>query len=153
MKIITIMLIGFPLAINATAIDSSMLERSADKTILPSPYIVYFIENYGVVNHSYPGAEQKMLPTDNSYSGTPGCYLACYSHGQGIYPIDKNTQVMGQFRVEGSYVGRVCQPKGYGNNNLNNIELFKQLCAQKIGTCKTENCWAAGDTGGWFGIK
>jgi hypothetical protein len=121
--------------------------------LLPSPFPVYVIENQGVVNHPYPGAKKVLLPTDNSYSGKSGCYVACYSHRSGIYAVSPDISVMGQVRVPGEYIGRICQPKAYEWQDISQAEAFSQLCAQKIKGCAAGDCWAGGDTGGWFGIQ
>lgn len=126
---------------------------NANKYLLPSPFPVYVIENYGVINHPYPGAVKRMLPTDNSYTQAPGCYIACYSHKAGIYAVSSTIYVMGQVRVGGEYKGRVCQPDGYQNQDISAMSSFKKLCSRKITSCKNIECWAGGDTGGWFGIQ
>ncbi|PJE11705.1 MAG: hypothetical protein CK430_08640 [Legionella sp.] len=125
----------------------------ANKNLLPSPYPVYVIENRGVINHFYPGAVKLMLPTDNSYTAAPGCYIACYSHKPGIYAVSPTINVMGQIRVEGSYNARICQPKGFENIDISADNSFKRLCSKKLDSCKSIECWAGGDTGGWFGIQ
>ncbi|STX38696.1 hypothetical protein [Legionella feeleii] len=128
-------------------------ENTANKYLLPSPYPVYILESEGVINHPYPGAIQRMLPTDNSYNQVPGCYIACYSHSPGIYEVGPNISVMGQIRVRGVYLGRICQPHGYKNQDISAAGEFKRLCSQKIDACRATECWAGGDTGGWFGIQ
>ncbi|WP_347252085.1 hypothetical protein [Legionella sp.] len=129
------------------------LNQIANKTLLPSPFPVYVIQNSGVINHPYPGATKLMLPTDNSYTKSPGCYIACYSHQPGIYAVSPTINVMGQIRVSGSYQVRVCQPTGYENKDISAADQFKRLCSQRIASCKNIECWAGGDTGGWFGIQ
>ncbi|ASQ46148.1 hypothetical protein [Legionella clemsonensis] len=121
--------------------------------LLPSPLPVFVLGNSGVVNHPYPGSKRALLPTDNSYTDAPGCYIACYSHVKGIYPVSPSIYVMGQIRVKGQYQGRICQPEGYLNKDISAVNQFKQLCSQKIPGCKNIECWAGGDTGGWFGIQ
>ncbi|STX30010.1 Uncharacterised protein [Legionella beliardensis] len=126
-----------------------------DKDLLPSPFPVYVIPNAGVVNHPYPGAQAVLLPTDNSYTGSPGCYLACYSHQPGVYAVSPSISVMGQIRVKGSYNNnsRMCEPDGYLNKEISAEQYFKDLCNHKIASCQNASCWAGGDTGGWFGIQ
>jgi hypothetical protein len=121
--------------------------------LLPSPYPVYVIPNQGVVNQPYPGTSKAMLPTDNSYTSAPGCYIACYSHNPGVYSVGPNIYVMGQVRTKGQYSSRVCQPQGYEGKDISAANSFKQLCAAKIASCRDFSCWAGGDTGGWFGIQ
>lgn len=126
---------------------------SENTQLLPSPYPVYILPNHGVVNQPYTGTTKAMLPTDNSYTSAPGCYIACYSHNPGIYSVGSNIYVMGQVRTKGQYVNRVCQPAGYESKDISAADSFKQLCAAKIATCRDYSCWAGGDTGGWFGIQ
>lgn len=69
-----------------------------NKQLLESPFPVYLLPNNGVINHPYPGAMPALLPTDNSYKEAPGCYIACYSHNKGVYPVTNTIFVMGQVR-------------------------------------------------------
>ncbi|WP_420324121.1 hypothetical protein [Legionella birminghamensis] len=124
----------------------------ANRNLLPSPFPVYVIEGQAVINHPYPGALKVELPTDNSYTGQPGCYIACYSHTAGAYAVSPDISVVGQIRVPGSYASRICQPSGFENKDISKEGQFKQLCSSKIPACKG-GCWAGGDTGGWFGIQ
>ncbi|WED44557.1 hypothetical protein [Legionella cardiaca] len=133
--------------------DVSSTSMNPNKMLLPSPFPVYILENNGVINHPYPGAIPAALPTDNSYTDAPGCYIACYSHFKGVYPVAPSIYVMGQIRVKGQYLDRICQPEGYVNRDISAADSFKQLCSQKIASCKEIECWAGGDTGGWFGIQ
>ncbi|RUR12626.1 hypothetical protein [Legionella sp. km772] len=126
---------------------------TSDTELLPSPYPVYVIPNQAVINHPVAGASKSSLPTDNSYTDSPGCYIACYSHNPGVYAVGPSIYVMGQIRVKGSYVNRICQPAGFLNQDISKAFSFKQLCSEKISTCTPNNCWAGGDTGGWFGIQ
>lgn len=127
--------------------------QNPNKELLPSPFPVYVIEGSGVINHPYPGAKKVLLPTDNSYTDYPGCYIACYSHNSGAYAISATISVMGQIRVKGEYEARICQPDGYKNQDISASYQFKQLCSEKIPSCSNNSCWAGGDTGGWFGIQ
>jgi hypothetical protein len=111
------------------------------------------MQNQGVVNHDYPGAMKVLLPTDNSYTASPGCYVACYSHTKGLYSVGPNIYVMGQIRTKGKYIQRICQPEGFVNKDISAAAQFKQLCSEKIAACKDSSCWAGGDTGGWFGVQ
>ncbi len=135
------------------AFGAPMTNSDVNKSLLPSPFPVYILGNSGVINHPYPGAERALLPTDNSYTMTPGCYIACYSHNQGVYPVASDIYVMGQIRVPGEYVARICQPEGYKGVDISKSDKFKFLCSEKLKECKNNTCWAGGDTGGWFGIQ
>lgn len=138
-----------PMAIYA----GTNIPQDPDTALLSSPFPVYIFENVGVVSHPYPGAVQALLPTDNSYTAAPGCYLACYSHQPGIYKVATDIFVLGQVRVAGKYANRICQPTGYEGKDVSSVATFKQLCSDKIPSCKNIECWAGGDTGGWFGIQ
>ncbi|MDR3501816.1 MAG: hypothetical protein P4L79_04460 [Legionella sp.] len=140
--------IGLCMITQAFAVESS----GPNNTLLPSPYPVYVIKDAGVVNHSYPGATQVLLPTDNTYAGSPGCYIACYSHSPGLYMVSPTISVMGQVRVRGKYMIRICKPEGYQNMDISKSDQLKGLCTEKIKGCSNNLCWAGGDTGGWFGI-
>ncbi|BCA95775.1 hypothetical protein TUM19329_21360 [Legionella antarctica] len=135
------------------ALDGPLSLLNANKDLLPSPYPVYVINNSAVVNQPYPGAVKVLLPTDNSYTEAPGCYIACYSHKTGVYSVSPSISVMGQIRVKGQYISRVCQPDGYQGKDISAEPMFKLLCAKTIPNCDDEGCWGGGDTGGWFGIQ
>ncbi|KTC90265.1 hypothetical protein OQJ18_04715 [Fluoribacter dumoffii] len=152
MKRIILSSIGL-LFIAQSALGLPMANSDVNKTLLPSSFPVYILGDDGVINHPYPGADRAILPTDNSYTMAPGCYIACYSHNRGVYPVAPDIFVMGQIRVQGEYLGRICQPKGYKGMDISKAEKFKFLCSEKFNTCKNNTCWAGGDTGGWFGIK
>ncbi|MGL5742799.1 MAG: hypothetical protein ACRCXC_09780 [Legionella sp.] len=124
-----------------------------NKTLLPSPFPVYPLNGGGVINHPYPGATQVLLPTDNSYTMAPGCYIAFYSHQHGVYPVSPDISVIGQIRVKGEYSARICQPDGYKNQDISRAWYFKMLCGQKFTVCRNNTCLAGGDTGGWFGVQ
>jgi len=99
------------------------------------------------------GGDHKVLPTDNNFKNSPGCYIACYSHGKN--GVGGNIQVFGQVRVPGHYQQRVCIPTDYENVDISAVQKFKDLCNQTFDTCKNAEggCWAGGDTSGWFGIQ
>lgn len=124
-----------------------------NQMLLPSPLPLY-TQNGVVVNHPYPGFSPVQLPTNNDYTASPGCYIACYSHDaqQSIYRAGNNIYVNGQVRVAGDYNNRICIPTGYVNEDISKAVKFKQLCGARIKSCANNGCWAGGDTGGWFGI-
>lgn len=144
---------GILLFSQSFAIEIPVDNQSSNTNLLPSPFPVYIIEGSGVINHPYPGAKQVMLPTDNSYTESPGCYIACYSHNPGLYAVSPSIYVLGQIRVKGEYDARVCQPDGYKGQDISAADKFKLLCTEKIPACTNNSCWAGGDTGGWFGIQ
>ncbi|STY29263.1 Uncharacterised protein [Legionella wadsworthii] len=145
--------IGLLVFNQAFSLNDPLKSFDENKTLLPSPYPVYTMENNGVMNHPFPGGVSSFLPTDNSYTLSPGCYIACYSHHQGIYSVAQDIYVMGQIRVPGQYQARICQPSGFKGMDISRMSQFKLLCSEKIDTCKNNQCWAGGDTGGWFGIQ
>lgn len=117
--------------------------------LLPSPFPVY-TNNKIVINHPQEGFTKKLLPTNNDYTGHPGCYIACYSHQQknSIYPVGKDIYVMGQVRLPGNYFNRVCVV----NPTQEKLMSPTESCNQKISSCHN-HCWSGGDSGGWFGIQ
>lgn len=129
-----------------------------NRMVLPENYRVYVLGKT-VLNHPapgpFPGFQAKVLPTVNFYKGDPGCYIVCYSHNatNGIYPVTNTIFVNGQIRVPGYYQGRVCQPYRYVNQDISKANALKYLCQKYIPSCQQGNCWAGGDSGGWFGIQ
>jgi hypothetical protein len=130
------------------------LVTTASQTLLPNPFPVYVKDNQ-VVNHPYSDFAPKLLPTVNTYTKNPGCYVVCYSHEAkgSVYAVGNNVYVHGQVRVPGTYVNRICLPKGYEGVDISSVNAFKKLCSMEIKSCKGVDCWAGGDSGGWFGIQ
>lgn len=128
--------------------------RRANATLLPSAFPVY-VKNNVVVDMPRPGFTKKILPTINSYGYSPGCYVACYSKDKqgSVYSIGHDMYAMGQVRVNGLYIGRICQPQGYFFKDISNVSSFKKLCSKTLPGCTGNKCWADGDTGGWLGIQ
>ncbi len=125
-----------------------------DSTLLPQEFKVYYNEKVIVANQPFQGSTEKVLPTRNEFQGTPGCYIACYSHeeNQSIYPIGNNIFVMGQIRVAGHYTNKICQPTGFEDKDISAEQEFKFKCEKVFpDKCTKSSCWAGGDTGGWFG--
>jgi hypothetical protein len=125
-----------------------------NKAILPANFKVYVRDNV-VVNVSYPGFEEKTLPTVNEFIGYPGCYVAAYSRRKekSVYSVGGGIYVMGQVRAPGSYQGRICLPVGYEKVDISADFNFKLFLAKVLPSACEEGCWAGGDTGGWFGIQ
>lgn len=128
-----------------------------NRVILPNNFPVYVLGTT-VLNHPAPGPrpgfQKKILPTDNRYQGYPGCYVVCYSHNDkhSVYSVGNNIFVKGQIRVPGHYEKRICHPQSFRHKDISRSVYFKNLCDRVIKACH-HNCWAGGDTGGWFGIK
>ena len=125
-----------------------------NKAILPANFKVYVKDNV-VVNVSYPGFEERTLPTVNKFIGYPGCYVAAYSRRKekSVYSVGGGIYVMGQVRVRGSYQERICLPVGYENADISADPQFKLMIAKVLPSACKEGCWAGGDTGGWFGVE
>jgi len=124
----------------------------ASRTLLDKEFKVY-TNGSVVINHPAPGFTEKVLPTNNNYAAAPGCYMACYSHEQdkSAYGLRDNIYVMGQVRVPGKYQGHICMASRYASE-VSNAQAFKDLCNRTFADVCNGNCWAGGDTGGWFGI-
>lgn len=128
-------------------------EFEGNKNLLPNEFKVYYKENTSISDIPFEGATEKTLPTHNTYSGTPGCYVTCYSRKekQSIYPLNNHTYVMGQLRLPGQYNGAQCQPTGFENRDLSGLGRFKDMCEKEFPTqCAHSSCWASGETGQWF---
>ncbi len=123
-----------------------------DYRLLPDPFPVW-TGNFGVINHGGAGGTERMLPTNNNDNAKPGCYVACYSGKKAgaVYGVAPNIFVHGQFRTKGHYENRICRPLRYEKADISRSEKFRVLCKQRVKTCGND-CWAGGDTGGWFGI-
>jgi hypothetical protein len=93
------------------------------------------------------------VPTDSRFAGTPGCYIACYSHRAeaSAYPVGGDTYVHGLVRVAGHYEGRICLPTGHETADISvPTSPFSAQCTAVIPSCRG-GCWAGGDTGGFLG--
>lgn len=125
----------------------------ANEALLPEALSIY-TNGTTVINHPEPGFTEAILPTVNLFKGTPGCYIACYSHqkNNAVYNTEDNFYVLGQVRVAGKYKARVCEPTNFSGKDISANDAFKAICSEKISGCLGSHCWAGGDTGGWFGI-
>ncbi len=43
-------------------------------------------------------------------------------------------------------------PTHVENPDISALQSFKELCSHQVPSCKDMECWAGGDTGGWFGV-
>lgn len=123
-----------------------------ENNMLPEDFRVYVGEG-SVINHPVPGYEERILPTVNRYQSNNGGYIAIYSHNasQGVYSVGDGIYVIGQIRLQGKYIGIIFHPTGYEGQYISATEDFKQLADETFSACQGD-CWAGGDTGGWFGI-
>ncbi len=122
--------------------------------LLPEAFPVY-VNEMVVINHPEVNFIEKVLPTINLYKGTPGCYIACYSHQEqnSVFPVGDQIYVMGQVRIAGKYAVRNCEPTNFAGKDISANDIFKAICNEKIKACEGAHCWAGGDTGGWLGIQ
>lgn len=153
-----LIILTFPLTLLALSFTAPSQDDEiinfANTHLLPDQFVIYTNGN-GAINHPVPGFMKKILPTNNDYKGMPGCYISCYSHSKeaGIYRVSSTIYVYGQVRVPGKYDDRNCIPTGYRHKDISAEKSFENLCTEKISGCKTNHCWAGGETGGWFGIE
>ena len=133
--------------VNADSIDE------ANKILLSNPYMIYS-NGSQVLNHPAPGFIAQDLITINLYKGSPGCYVACYSHqgSDSVYMVSDNTYVLGQVRIAGKYSNNKCEPINFSTKDIGADDGFKKLCTEQISACAQNKCWAGGDTGAWLGI-
>jgi hypothetical protein len=146
--------LGFQILQASTLIQQDKMENNIDREnwMLPEDFRVYVGEG-GVINHPVPSYQEHILPTVNRYRGKDGGYIAIYSHNasQGVYSVGEGIYVIGQIRLQGKYIGRIFHPTGYEGQDISAVEEFKRLADETFSACQGD-CWAGGDTGGWFGI-
>ncbi|MEH1800134.1 MAG: hypothetical protein V7L13_13395 [Nostoc sp.] len=143
-----------------------LLQFNIDAGLIKDPYIIskldHIIKSGNVPQSSVTTIDpnQYILPNDfsiptvNDFIGSPGCYIAAYSHQKEMSAssVGGDIYVMGQVRVPGHYEGRICQPKGYEGQDISSLDYFKELFDQKLPkVCINKSCWAGGDTGGFVG--
>lgn len=126
---------------------------SPNKTVLPDEVKVYYSEKVGLSRKAFNGGTEKVVPTNNDYKDSPGCYLFCVSKNakHSAYPISDKVYTMGQVRVAGHYMNGLCIPKGYGDKDVRKAKEFKELCEKSFPEkCEKESCWADANTSQWF---
>lgn len=128
-----------------------------DDMRLPDDIKVYYSKKVGLTNHAVKGAKAEVLPTNNEYTASPGCYIACYSSNKdiapklGAYPVDGNTYIMGQVRVKGHYRDGLCVPSGYENKSVHGSKEMKEACEKSFpAMCEKGTCTVNGKTSQWF---
>ena len=119
--------------------------------ILQKHFLVY-IRNSQVANSPSPGALEYLLPTNNQYANNPGCYIACYRKNKGVYSPSYGTYVVGQIRIQGLYnkQSNLCQPLMKEKFDFSHSEKYNKLCNHDFPACEKTQCWAGGDTIGWY---
>jgi hypothetical protein len=102
--------------------------------------------------HERMGTTSVDVPVVDKVKEGSSCHLACYSHNeQALYPVGGNIYVNGLVKVSGRYSGRICLPSGAEDQDISAMQSFKDLCEKKVLSCAQGDCWAGGDTGGFFG--
>ncbi|MBN4003833.1 NB-ARC domain-containing protein [Nostoc sp. LPT] len=136
------------------------------KKLMASPDGKKIVQVLGL-SHSDPNrkilpADFSALPTVNEFVGSPGCYIAAYSHQQqgSAYSVGSNIYVMGQVRVSGSYQQtrdgiNICVPNGYTiDSDISADKALNQKFSKTLPeTCKDDSCWAGGDTADFLGRR
>lgn len=153
---ITIWALAFAVSLMSLSFEAQARRQLTPQDMLPEDFRVYTYGSSGVINHPDQGTQERILPTSNLFTGSMGCYVACYTHNQrnGVYPVSDDIFVASQIRVKGGYTGRICKPYGYERSDISASAMFKTLCEQQFpGKCAGKSCWAGGDTGGWYGIQ
>lgn len=72
------------------------------------------------------------------------CSIACYTEKDGQY------SVAGYYLNKGKYEGRICRPDNFAGDISSKDSTYSKKCAS-LPNCKTNICWAGGDTGGFIG--
>ncbi len=73
------------------------------------------------------------------------CAIACYTN------LNNEYAVAGYYATDGKYTGRVCRPGGFMGDISPKNSTYSQKCSVEVEYCKTNICWAGGDTGGFYG--
>lgn len=128
-----------------------------DDMRLPDFIKVYYSKASGLSTKATKGAKADILPTNNEFKDSPGCYIACYSKDndiapkKGAYPVEGKTYIMGQVRVKGHYRDGMCIPSGYESKSITTSKEMKEACEKSFpAMCEKGSCWANGRTSQWF---
>ena len=132
---------------------SAVSTPGPNQILLSEPMIVY-TNGTTVLNHPEFGFHEVSLPTVNLYKGAQCCYIACYSRRpeHAVYSVGDDIYVIGQVRIAGKYAARICEPTNFSGKDISAEPIFKTICSDKVSGCEGNQCWAGGDTGGWFGL-
>lgn len=124
---------------------------STSAYLLPTDFRVYVFADGGASRWPSGEAEECVLPTVNRFEGEPGGYVAVYSRDArgAVYSVGGGIYVVGQIRLRGTYDGRIFQPEGFEGRDISAAPELKALCNEVFGGGAWD-CWAGGDTGGWF---
>ncbi len=128
-----------------------------DDMRLPDDIKVYYSQKVGLTHKATKGAKADVLPTNNDYKDSPGCYIACHSNHNsvapklGAYPVEGKTYAMGQVRVKGRYHNGICVPTGYESKSIQSSKEMKEACEKSFPLmCEKGTCSANGRTAHWF---
>jgi hypothetical protein len=127
------------------AFSSSAFADITYESILPGEFTVYYHPEEGISTKPFKEAEVKKIFTNNDYKDSPGCYLLCVSKNKqyAAYEIDNGVYIIGQIRVPGCYDSGLCLPKGYEEQSLPELKIFKEKCEKAFPQyCEKESCWA-----------
>lgn len=121
---------------------------------LPPCFKVYANDQGSAVLQPTPGFDERTMPVVNIFTRAPGCYVACYSNNpdKSVYALTRSIYMVGQIRVRGSYVGKMCVPENFETADIRGEKAFKELCSKSF-SCAGNSCWAGPDTGAWFGLQ
>ena len=105
-------------------------------------------------NQSPPDNVLNGVPVFKPYVGADGGYVAVYSHDRehSVYSVGDGIYVAGLVRVQGSYIGRIFYPTGYGpGDDITHDAAILKLCDYYFPKLNRQE-WIGGDTGG-FGLR
>ncbi len=72
------------------------------------------------------------------------CSIACYTEQNRRYVVT------GYYLTKGKYKGRICHPDNFTGELSRKDSIYSIKCLS-LPNCKTNICWAGGDTGGFVG--
>jgi len=111
-----------------------------------------FILDAGLIND--PG-DLKNLLTEPGNLPTMSGAIACYTdqvngNAGGKFPVVGFIE-----NIPGHYEGRVFKPRGHEGDDLGVSVYFKMMCHERFpDVCPSDaDCWAGGDTGGYYGFE
>ena len=108
----------------------------------------------GDASQPSPDSVLNSVPVFKPYVGADGGYVAVYSHDRehSVYSVGDGIYVAGLVRVQGSYIGRIFYPTGYGlGDDITHDATILRLCDHYFPKLNGQE-WIGGDTGG-FGLQ
>jgi hypothetical protein len=129
--------------------ESELIIQAIDPhNIRKSRKMLKFIVDVGLIEDS--SKLKKLLEVPGNLPATRGA-VACYAHRD-----NGSTPAVALIEdLPGRYDGRIFKPMGFEDVNLSESAYFKALCHEThAAECPSEtDCWAGGDTGGFYGLK